>query len=123
VTLEFEPPFVRGYEQEREELFRKYKVDSIGIRKGSGPPPTPLEIHAGLKELHSRLSGNPKQLGGNEIPPGELEVLKDIVSKFLVYNFINNCKRSELSLVIALSLDDGAMLDIARFGEFAEPRP
>jgi hypothetical protein len=131
VGLDFDSNFIRVHHDRRDRLFHdfdinlKRRIDSGKRRKEprEDSPHTPLEVHESLEKLEMDLQTELTQYNNMTISKADLYELRKIVSKEILYNFLDNSEVSELSVIIGLRLDDGTVLDIARIGTFVDSHP
>jgi hypothetical protein len=121
VILQFDSSSTIAHNATKNRLFRDYAIKEPKSSENS--PMSPLEIHKYLKKIEADLQGNMEQFNQVTISSGDLRELRNIVSKEILYNFMDKSEISELSVVIGLRLDDGTIIDIARIGTFANPEP
>lgn len=132
VILEFDSIRIKDHNEKRDRIFRDYQINLTKPREDSSNPPTnrgddpraiPLEVHQSLERLREELGREVPMVNNMRISKADLNDLKEIVSKEMLYNFMDKSQLSNLSLVVGLKLNDGTILDIASFGKFADSQP
>jgi hypothetical protein len=122
VTFEYDDLRLSAFRGRRDELYLRYMIDPRKPDATDGRPPRPPAIHEQLTDLAAKLK-RPQEVKRLHIEDADLAELKEIVRKDILFHFFDHSQRSKLHLVIGLQLDDGTILDIARFGEFADLGP
>ncbi len=129
VGLQFDTGRIMDHNAKKDRLFRDYEINLTKPsqnqrghqkKRREEEPLSPLEIHDTLKKIEENLRGDLQEFNKIKISMADLEELRRIVSKEILYNFMNRSEISDLSLVVGLKLDNGTVLEIARIGTFAD---
>jgi hypothetical protein len=129
-ALEFDSTGIGNYTSVRNDLLDRY--DEIPLRKyldasqaklnkrHDNMRQSPQGLHDLLIELREKLKGDVRELNHVKAWADDVKVLRNIVARETIVNFVDNSEISELSLVVGLELDGGTVLDLAHVGTFSD---